>query len=345
MVEGTKRVVYLFGAGATQAELDYKGIQSNQLISEVTKRVIEKIKDDEKLKVLLRDFTTTDRIQNIEHIISMLESIGIRKYTDIAENLRTLFKQDIENCTMIDGKTIDPFLTKALLELQEARKMHELENLNGIITTNYDSLLDRAFNDIYKKVNYGFRHKSTVYSGEDNSNKFLVKLHGSFNWKFGMPIEVLSDLESVKEPKETIWIPPGIDKKAEIYPFNIIWGKAYDILDCDILRVVGSSLSPNDWGLLSLIFKSQINRDYSVEIINQHHTGEHIRKNYGFIKNVKSFGNLDNCGSILSRISGEVEDTFRLENPLKFWIKENGYDLSKKYDISIYPHLSEVIGD
>ena len=51
-----------------------------------------------------------------------------------------------------------------------------------------------------------------------------------------------------------MWIPPGIQKAKQAYPFNVLWGAARELLACDVLRVVGCRLGPNDWDLISLLF-------------------------------------------------------------------------------------------
>ena len=56
----------------------------------------------------------------------------------------------------------------------------------------------------------------------------------------------------------TLWIPPGVDKKRENYPFNYLWGQAVEnLLECDVLRVIGCSLSRNDWGMIPILYTIQ----------------------------------------------------------------------------------------
>ena len=38
---------------------------------------------------------------------------------------------------------------------------------------------------------------------------------------------------------------------------DLIWDKARELLDCDVLRIIGSSLSMNDWELVSLVHTTQ----------------------------------------------------------------------------------------
>ena len=80
----------------------------------------------------------------------------------------------------------------------------------------------------------------------------VIKLHGSFTWTDSWPVRRSRRLKS----PDPLWIPPGIQKAKERYPFNILWGLAREQLECDILRVVGCRLSASDWDLISLIFST-----------------------------------------------------------------------------------------
>lgn len=57
------------------------------------------------------------------------------------------------------------------------------------------------------------------------------------------------------------------------------------------------ALSQNDWGLLSLLYGTQLEalQPYNIELICSHSGGENIRNKYGFLRNVKILGELDNC--------------------------------------------------
>jgi hypothetical protein len=86
-----------------------------------------------------------------------------------------------------------------------------------------------------------------------------------------------------------------------MYPFNLLWGRAYELLDCDILRVIGCKLSQNDWGLISLLFNTQLEAGnaYQIELICSHESGEKIRERNGFLRNVKILGELENCQDLI----------------------------------------------
>ena len=128
--------------------------------------------------------------------------------------------------------------------------------------------------------------------GEDCPS--LLKLHGSFNWTHGNPIQ-LKDEEADRD-YDPLWIAPGIDKKIHNYPFNKIWGHAFQILNCDILRIIGCSLSRNDWSLIDLIFATQAFRGadpYEIHIIDTPTIKNSIKENYSFIKGLRSLNDID----------------------------------------------------
>lgn len=85
-----------------------------------------------------------------------------------------------------------------------------------------------------------------------------------------------------------LWIPPGIRKAKDRYPFNLVWGLAREVLDCDVLRVVGCRLGPSDWDLISLLFStrhSNQGRDdpYVVEIIDSPRHAMQLKADYPYL--------------------------------------------------------------
>jgi hypothetical protein len=99
-----------------------------------------------------------------------------------------------------------------------------------------------------------------------------------------------------------LWIPPSIEKVKDRYPFNLLWGKAFELLlNCDVLRIVGCNLSQNDWGLISLLFNTQLEPGgvYEIELIRSHKGGARVRKRNGFLKNVRILGELDGCQDLV----------------------------------------------
>ena len=120
------------------------------------------------------------------------------------------------------------------------------EDLQGIITTNYDEYMDEAIEQVSSHpVDFGIRIEP---SSQSSGSVRLLKLHGSFGWQATWPISRGQDMAT------TLWIPPGIQKAKQAYPFNVLWGLAREMLSCDILRVIGCNLGANDWDLISLLF-------------------------------------------------------------------------------------------
>jgi len=72
-----KRIVYLFGAGATIAEAAHAGIEQKLSLSDISERVVQKAKRKNSLRNLLGDIPATN-IRDIELYISLLESLGIK---------------------------------------------------------------------------------------------------------------------------------------------------------------------------------------------------------------------------------------------------------------------------
>jgi hypothetical protein len=137
-----------------------------------------------------------------------------------------------------------------------------------------------------------------------------------------------------------LWIPPGIEKDKDAYPFNILWGKAFEMLDCDVLRIVGCKLKQNDWGLLSLIFNTQLETDqtYEIQLIDFHREGELIRQRNGFLRNVKILGELENCQDLVDPPPS---------NPFESWLRLKLASLREKgvrIDELGLDHINALLG-
>lgn len=335
-----KKVVYLFGAGATQGEAQYEaGLGEGLSLENVSEKAISLGKEEQKLQVMLSEIERDD-IKDIELYISLLESVNTKKYSELASALRSFFCQSIQE-NLISGKTpIEPSLTMALLEMHE--KLAENEKFIGAISLNYDNMLDRAFNEVFKGINYGIKCKceKAVYNvGEEFP--LLIKLHGSFNWKKGFRFVLIDEEQAqVAKQAEMLWIPPSIEKERDAYPFNLLWGKAFQMLDCDILRIVGCKLSQNDWGLISLLFNTQLEPGgvYEIQLICSHKGGENIRKRNGFLKNVKILGELENCQDLIEPpLKNTFESWLRVRLGL---LREEGVPLD---DLEL-PHVNKILG-
>jgi SIR2-like protein len=309
--EPKKKVVYLFGAGATHAELtmllptltseDKVQRKLGLLISHVSTRVIEKAS-------LNRDFLKgveflqpryleavemaagTSGSLNIELLISLIENSKIHHWERKTRLLRDFVQKDIE-AVLTPARRARFYLHKALFELHNHSAMKDKEQLFGLISLNYDDVLDRAYEEFHGPAPYclslekGFPVQIDIVP--------LLKLHGSFDWTRGVTIR--------GRRKRIEIIPLGSNKNYLHAPFSFIWNRALEtLIGCDTLRVVGCSLSQNDTHLVDLLFKAYLERTpermetLTIEIISSETAGEAIRRNYGFFPGVQSLTKLEN---------------------------------------------------
>ncbi len=305
-----KKVVYLFGAGATHAELlSLQGGQSHNwleenglLISKVSKRVITEAQNDADFKQGVEAVTNRKGPVNIELLISLFESNQIPNGETKVRKLKELVEADIKRI-LSSGRIGHFYLHKSFFELHERLKMSE--ELVGIITLNYDNLLDIAYKTVIgKRPNYCH----TIKEGDGIP---LLKLHGSFNW---------SGIKTYGKSKDISILPLGINKNYLNPPYNFIWGRAFSLLtQCDVLRVIGCSLNPNDIGLIDLLFKAHIERGdfFDIEIINSQEAGEKIQWDYGFFPKIIKPKEIED--GLLA--NDAIYDEAELGNPFKIWIR------------------------
>lgn len=288
------RVAYLLGAGASQGAIKYDGSLRNILLESISEAIVKRI-DKDKINQLIEVRNDLVLGANIEQLITLYEASGISKHRGIAKGLRVLFRQEIEKTikelekTYRDlGKSFTPTLLSCLIDMHSVTGLNE--ELVLILTTNYEDLIEKALEQVLGGINYVVKtvRKDGRYHIKEEVIP-LLKLHGSFNWRNEFPI--LISRKKARE-EDVLWIPPGIVKRKESYPFNLIWGKARELLDCDILRIIGSSLSTNDWELLSLIYTTQNLRTdkklpYLIEVIDFTQKCEELREKYEYF-NFKS---------------------------------------------------------
>ena len=304
---GPTRVVYLFGAGATHAELaslqptlpseDKELRKLGLLITHVSARVIQKasliprfLKGAEFLAPRYTEGVEltpgTSGSQNIELLISLIENSKIHDWEWKSRLLRDSVQKDIE--TILSPTRCSRFyLHRALFELHTRPKVIQQEQLLGIISLNYDNVLDQAYEKFFGKQNYCFSLEADSTSSDHIP---LLKLHGSFDWKSGVTIR--------RRKKRIDTIPLGSNKNYLHPPYNFIWNRALEILiGCDTLRVIGCSLSQNDSHLVDLLFKAHLERDpnheLNIEVIDSEAAGERIRNNYGFFLRIRTLTTID----------------------------------------------------
>jgi hypothetical protein len=331
-IDRPKRIVYLWGAGATQAEASYLGAQSINLLmrdsDELGEGVATRILG--RLPPRWRSTFGTDRGTDIEKLVSLLAASNVNRYLKLAEDIRRLYFEDI--CDRLDAAKVltNPRLAIGLLTMHGDNQFKQQELLSGIITTNHDGLLQVAAQHVNAAVNIGipFRSKELKPSGTQPTPP-LLHLHGSFTWTFGLPIEVSLLREESTYSARTVWIPPTILKEAKDYPFNKLAGLAYELLSnhCDVLRVVGSALTQNDWNILSLIFNAQRHAEitrrapFRIELIMPHVAGRTISEDCSYLKNLIPLGFLTD-GEFAAYKEELEPTTAEMKNPLFYWMKQ-----------------------
>ncbi|MGC2231337.1 MAG: hypothetical protein WBA09_07520, partial [Candidatus Acidiferrum sp.] len=93
------------------------------------------------------------------------------------------------------------------------------------------------------------------------------------------------------------------------------WNRALEILiECDTLRVIGCSLSPNDAHLIDLIFKAHLERPnaFEIELIDFDQSGEDTQKRYRFFPAIKRLTQIE---------GGLIAEPRTAGNPFRTWLK------------------------
>jgi len=283
------RVAYLFGTGATQAEVAYGNKNVGLLMRDIKDGIRTKIKASNALtkrfKKVMNDLI--DDKSDVEQLITLYEASGTREHKRLANELKIIFRQEIQERVQKLGLDFFPTLYASLIDMHEIVALKE--SIVGILTINYESLLETGVMAVKDGVDY-----SIVMTNEHTTLKTcyknvfpLLKMHGSFNWKNAFPI-VLKDDGKIRDADDTLWIPPGAEKKHDRYPFDILWGRAMEVLECDILRVIGCSLNRNDWQLISLLHRTQKTRmdrrQYEIELIDYADTCRSVQNNYNYLQ-------------------------------------------------------------
>jgi len=324
-----KQIAYLFGAGATHAELtnlnpDLIEEKRGLLISNVSSRVIDLARQN---KSYLKNVESVSGIKgslNIELLISLIEHSKVHRWNAKTFRLRKLVEDDIKGI-LSPSQTKRFFLHKALLELHTHKSTKLQEELVGLISLNYDEVLDQAYKVIFRKdPNYCF---SFVDHEPFDERVPLLKLHGSFNW----------DKKKIHGRYRTVEIIPlGATKSYLHVPYGFIWTRALEILiRCDVLRVIGCSLSPNDGHLIDLLFKAHLERSkpFEIQIVGPDEIGGVVKNNYGFFPEIKT----------LLELEGSLIPERNPPNPFKTWLKYKSIAMLGQTTAGQKIHLSKVI--
>lgn len=358
-----KRVVYLIGAGATQAEITHLGAYPVNLLMRDQKVLGEGVSTGilKRLGGRWLGFLGEAIGTDVEKLISLTSAAGVDELSRTAERMRQYYFEEIRTRLMKAGVATRPQLATALLEMHADEKfVQKAEILSGVVTTNHDGLFQIAFQNVYRGMNLGFPFKSRHFrciSDEPLASKIppLLQLHGSFTWRFGLPTSVSKLHGTSRYSKNTTWIPPTILKESKLYPFNKLNAIAYELLakKCDVLRVIGASLTQNDWNILSLIFNAQQHNEirfgspFKIELIMPQERGEDLAQECPYLKNLTPIAYLTE-GQFSDYKDQAAASTPELRNPFAFWLKEKyvyHYSRSELLKASPGTAISGVVGE
>jgi hypothetical protein len=268
------RVVYLLGAGATQGAVSYAGSEAQLIMPGLIRPLLERTSeaylqsfgDHEGLRYLVND--VIDDKTDFEHLLTFLADTPSRRYQEFADRLRTVFATVLRSAlerVRHDLGDRHSVLYAALIDMHAVPGSGE--HLAGFLTLNYDNFLEHAIEQtLGRSVEYGMDTGGAAGTADELPIPVL-KLHGSFSWRHVWPIKVAAEFDT------GLWIPPGIRKAKGEYPFTSVWSAARELLDCDVLRIIGCNLGPNDWDLVSLLFSTMHGREsakpYEIQVIGR----------------------------------------------------------------------------
>lgn len=322
-----KKVVYLFGAGATHAVVKALNPDLGLLTVNIQEQIESNYTNRGIDSAIWNELVTQGN--DVEHLISVLES---QHNYSASERLRKYYRDAI--VSLSEKIPTNPFPTNLYSLLIDLHDITELnEDLLSCITLNYEDILERSI-----KSHFGYCVDYVVKTDNKQTRISPIKvykLHGSFNWFNSRPVNV-KKMTAIKS-KDTLWIPPGVEKRKENYPFNFLWGKVIeDLLNCDILRVVGCSLSRNDWGLIPLLYTvqrfNQKGKKVEIEIIDYPDTAKTIKQTYKYLRTKglidlpdvlsfykKQFPDTSPEPQIISEIENKFADKDKI-NPFQEWL-------------------------
>lgn len=314
-----QKVVYILGAGATQGCLKFAKSEVGLLMSDLGPDMLAE------LRALVHESpkyeSATGLVTSVlndktdyEHILTFLDQSPNAVYRQVARDAREIFQaklaQKIDLAVRGNSGEVPNNLYRALLELYEVEKFPE--ELVGLVTLNYDTFLDQALIESRRyHIDWGVDLRPRVEKKRKRVIPYL-KLHGSFGWTDTFPMKHRGPPEGSDEP---LWIPPGILKEKQRYPFNSIWGRVREVLDCDVLRIIGWRLGPNDWDLISLLFSTRHGnggrQPYKVEYIGSPKEAQRLQKDFPYL-GVKSILQSERAGPMLTgdKLSPSVPTDF-----------------------------------
>lgn len=290
-----EKIAYLFGTGATQAEIFYSGWPGSVLMSSINQNVYKKSKNrNGKYAELIEELSISPDDIDIEQIISLFEDFdesGNKRFKKLISEVREIFHSVVlENLLNNSVYAPSKIATSLFLLYKKYSSMigKDGEELTGVLTINFDSNLENAFLKSYNGINYSMDIKYKDFKYNDTCPP-LLKLHGSFNWRGNDPIIASPEFEFKKPDDESRWLRPSVFKKP-VSIYQKLWNNASKILlNSDVLRIIGCSLRSEDWALISLIFQSQIqsNGSFRIELILPEDSSQDIRQRLPFLSKVK----------------------------------------------------------
>jgi hypothetical protein len=298
-----KKIVYLLGAGATQAVIKQINPEKSLMTEDIQELIESKYSKKGIDPRIWNELVTKGN--DVEHLISVLES---HYNYSTSDKVRKYYWKALVTLVKDLSKSPPENLYTVLYDLHKNVDGLE-EELLCFITLNYEDLLEQSL-----RKQYDIDYAIDTMSSKSNRDKVkILKLHGSFNWINSRPIQTKS-MTSIQHGK-SLWIPPGVEKRKDNYPFNLLWGKATEcLMECDVVRVIGCSLSRNDWSLIPILYTVQRfngrGQNIQIEIIDFVETGQNIRKNYRYL-NIKQVTEIDDIIAYYRRQLPKASDKER----------------------------------
>ena len=164
-------IVYLFGTGATQGEIDTAGTGGRVLMRDINREVYNLSKEASgPYSKLTSDLAVQPEDLDIEQMISLSEDIYGDEdgdFKELEKELRQLFHKAVINNLTKGGSYIKPKLCSTLFKLHKMYPNEigqQGEVLKAILTVNFDTVLDRAIIEAYGGINYGIDADYANYS-------------------------------------------------------------------------------------------------------------------------------------------------------------------------------------
>lgn len=348
-----RRVVYLFGAGATHACLQANSSSRGLLMANLSPLLATRLR---KLVTTTSAYAPLSRLVNdiidddadFEHLISFLSDSPSHLHKQLATDMRDIFHRVLQQELKSIEDELGPdrfILYAALLDMYNVRGCPE--TLHAILTLNYDDFIESAASLVYNQpVNPGIALRGT---NPQAIGPTVIKLHGSFTWREEWPISTTN-----RDNLTPLWIPPAAQKAKDHYPFNTLWGLARDLLDCDVLRVVGCRLGSSDLDLISLLFATRhVNarrtRPYAIEIIDSPAHALKLQSDYPYldVRSLVEISYMDIGTSIVADLTNGAPRRYddldpqecqtllaeRNENWFRIWLQQMAFAFSRDLGI------------